>query len=235
LKRIRTRAGTSTAEQQDVLRPGALLARLAKVAAAPDLPLIFRLMDRFGTTAGPEPHAIVEAALHVPGRGAEDGLIRWFDRYEKLQIHIAIGLIARSSFPRDELDQLIARGAARTQMIAKTIQHAPDAQATLLRYLRGDDIGDKLAAAQLAGITEQASARADLLGLLTFEDARYYPNDALIRHAAMTSLLRIGLATSRPSAAAAAGAEVTEPAGEAPPAAPATPPSGTGESAPRSP
>jgi hypothetical protein len=48
----------------------------------------------------------------------------------------------------------------------------------------------------------ETSARDDLLRLSTFRDDHFYPDDALIRHAAMTSLVRLALLASKPPAAA---------------------------------
>ena len=206
---------SESAQYLDVLHPAPLLARLAQVSLAEDLPLIKRLMDRFGSTASAEAHYLIQAALHIPAEPAADVLGNWYMRYEALRPHIAVGLARRQGFPRDRLDRLAAWGDARTRIIVKTIERAPDAQSTLLAYLVNGRPEERFQAASLAGFAEPAGLDVPLRNLLNFHDARYYPSDAFLRHAAMTSLVRHALIASLP--------------------APATPRPAPGESAPRSP
>jgi hypothetical protein len=56
------------------------------------------------------------------------------------------------------------------------------------------------------------SARPALRWLLGYRDARYYPNDVLVRHAAMTALVRIALASAKPAPAPAPAAPAAPPA-----------------------
>jgi hypothetical protein len=71
LARITGKQGASPGPDQ--LSPGPLLARLARVSEAEDLPLLDRLMARFGKVEGPEASLVVEAALHIPGDPARNG------------------------------------------------------------------------------------------------------------------------------------------------------------------
>ncbi len=186
-----------------MLFPGPLLARLAKVAIAEDLPLLAQVMDRVAATKGPEADVVVEAVLHVPGAEADAVLTNWFNRYEGLRAHIAVGLLARSSFPRDRLERMVARGGARSRIIVKAIEHAPDTGAALIDALDNGQIIDKLAAAELAGVVGQPGPEPSLRRALGYRDDRYYPNDALVRHAAMRSLVRITLGAAKPAPVAA--------------------------------
>ena len=62
----------------------------------------------------------------------------------------------------------------------------------------------------LAGVMGTGAVVEHLRPLLDFHDPRYYPSDALIRHAAMASLVRQALATKKaPSLAAPPAASVT--------------------------
>jgi hypothetical protein len=185
------------------------------VSTAEDLPLIKRMMERFGSAGSVEAHYVVEAALHVPGEPASDILGNWFNRFEALRPHIGLGLARRQGFSRDRLQRLAARADARTQIIVKTILQAPEAQATLLAYLVNGTPEDKFHAASLAAFTPPAGLDQPLRNLLTFHDANYYPSDAALRHAAMTSVVRLALIASLPD--------------------PATPRPAPAESAPRSP
>jgi hypothetical protein len=205
----------AAAQQQDVLFPAPLLARLAKVSLVDDLPLLKSMMTRFGDHSTVEAHYLVEAALHVPGDQAADVLGNWYVRYPPLRPRIGVGLARRDGFPRDRLERLVARGDARTQISVKVVQGAGDTRDTLLRYLVNGSAEEKFAAASLAAFIGPAALDEPLRNLLTFQDARYYPNDALLRHAAMASLVRLALIASRP--------------------APATPPPAPVGSAPRSP
>ena len=60
---------------------------------------------------------------------------------------------------------------------------------------------EKFQAATLAAMGEPAGLDVPLRNLLTFHDARYYPSDAFLRHAAMASLVRLALIASRPDPA----------------------------------
>lgn len=202
-------------EHQDAMFPAPLLARLAKVSIAADLPLLKSTMLRFGERGTIEAHYIVDAALHIPGPEAADVLGDWYVRYAPLRAHIGFGLARREGFPRERLERLVARGDARTQITVKIVLRTTDARDTLLRYLVDGSAEDKFSAASLAAFIGPAGLDEPLHNLLTFHDARYYPNDALLRHAAMQSLVRLALIASRPS--------------------PAKPPPGPAGSAPRSP
>lgn len=204
--RIKGRDQTAPTARQDLLFPGPLAARLARVAIAEDLPLLVQLMERVAAVKGPEADVVVEAALHVPGAEAEAVLTNWFNRYDGLRVHIAVGLLARTGFPRDRLDGMVARGGARSRIIVKAIVHAPDVGATLIDALDNGGIGDKLAAAEIAGTVGQPGPEPSLRRALGYSDGRYYPNDALVRHAAMQSLVRIALGVAKPSPVAGAPA-----------------------------
>jgi len=200
------------ARHQDVMFPAPLLARLARVSLADDLPLLRTMMMRFGDRGGVEAHYLVDAALNIPGEPAADTLANWYLRYPPLHPHIAIGLARREGFPRARLERLVARGDARTQITTKMVLRAGDARDTLLRYLVNGNAEEKFAAASLAAFIGPAGLDEPLRNLLTFHDARYYPNDALLRHAAMASLVRLALIASRPAPATPRPA----PAGSAP-------------------
>ena len=79
-------------------------------------------------------------------------LTNWFNRYEGLRSHIAVGLLARPTFPRERLERMVARGDARSRLLVKAIEHAPDAGAAMMDALDNGQIIDKLAAAELAGV-----------------------------------------------------------------------------------
>lgn len=201
----------------DVLQPGPLLARLSTVATAEDVPLLRHLMSRFGRSDGHEGHYIVAATLNIPGEAANASLGNWMVTYPKLETHIGIGLALREEFPRDKLLRLLERTTARTELLVRGAVRAANTQASLLAYLKSEDLEDRFQAAALAPIAENAEVVAELYRLVDFEDARIYPNDVLLRHAAAGSLVRIALARAkRPATTTAAAA----PAGPAPPATP---------------
>jgi hypothetical protein len=203
-----------SARSDDLLHPCALLARLARVALIDDLPLLKRMMERFGAGSGPEPFFVVEAALSLHGAAVDSALMIWFDRYKNLQTQIGVGLAARDSVPRATLDRLLGHGGARAQIAVKAVLHTQDVAVTVTRFLQSPEIEDRYQAAELAALTG-APALKDWLRLqVDYFDAQYYPNDALLRHAAMASIVRLALfATNR----ASAPAPVAEPASQAPP------------------
>lgn len=188
----------SPAHRQDHLFPGPLLARLSQVATEDDLPLLGRMMTRFGERPGPEAGLIVDAALRLPGQAVDARLVNWYGRYPAQETHIALGLVHRASLPAAQLERLLLKGRTRTQIAVRLVRQTPDAETMLLMYLRTGKIGERADAAELAGLAFQAHAYADLRNLLSYKDALYYPNDALVRHIAMKSMLRIALVSKNP-------------------------------------
>jgi hypothetical protein len=203
--RLEGRDKTSPTAEQDRLYPGPLLARLSEVALAEDLPILGRMMDRYADADGPafEPlkMAILAGTVRVPGDRADARLVNWFNAHESLRVPIALALLQRPGVSRAQFDRLVSKFPdARLRLVAKAVTHAPDTRATLLTYLRVDGrIQDMYAAAELAGLIGDPAARAYLLVLLQYQDGKYYPGDALVRHAAMTSLLRLALAATKPA------------------------------------
>jgi hypothetical protein len=185
----------------DQLSPGPLLARLARVSEAEDLPLLGRMMARYGKQEGPEAAAVVEAAFHIPGDAARNKLVNWMVTYPNVRPMIVAGL-AGTDFPPDRLARLVANTDARAILLVKILQKAPDLMPALGSYLRTGTPADKFAAAELAGLAPLTEAPDGLLALLFFHDARYYPNDAVLRHAAIQSLVRIALSRAAKPAAA---------------------------------
>jgi hypothetical protein len=205
LARIAPRSGPTM--NVDEISPGPLLARLSRVAEAEDLPLLGRLMPRYGTADGPEAEAIVVAALHVPGEGANTRLLTWLQKYPNVRSMIVVGLAARPDLATADLEQAVQRsGDARATLILKALRHSPVLNATLLSYLRSERPQDKFAAADLAGMVGATDAREDLRQALQYHDARYYPSDAMIRHAAMKSLVRLALTATVKAAPAVTAA-----------------------------
>ena len=70
---------------------------------------------------------------------------------------------------------------------------APDAMATLEQDLRTGPAHQPMTAARVARAVRDPSLREALLQLAPYEDARHYPEDVLVRHAAMLALLAIAL------------------------------------------
>jgi hypothetical protein len=198
LARLESRASTQAA-REDAQHPCALLARLARVSLAEDVPLLTRLMNHFGESEAAEPNFIVEAALNVRTAEADAALIRWYKQHVRVRTQIAMGLVGRDSVPRDQLRRLVV-GDARAQIAVKAMLHDPDTQQTLLAYLQSQDIDRRFQAAEMAGLIGDPGPEPYLQPLLRFSDARYYPNDALIRHAAMTAIVRLSLARTKPAA-----------------------------------
>lgn len=183
-----------------------LLARLSRVVTEADLPLLASLMPRFADeeTRGdahlaesPEALHLIEAAANVRGSAAEAYLVSWFDQYPALRVTIALHLMARGPSSRATFGHLLARGDPRVNLLVKMVSQAPDASSLLIQSLGASDPGQRLFAAQLAGVARASEGRAALESLVRFSDARYYPRDVMIRHAAASSLLWIGFAEHR--------------------------------------
>jgi hypothetical protein len=63
----------------------------------------------------------------------------------------------------------------------------------LQRELRTAEPQQRQFAAYLAGLVREPRVKQDLWSLVDFRDARLYPNDARVRHTALSSLLWIAL------------------------------------------
>ena len=218
---VLARIAGQNSQSADVLHPCALLARLARLAIADDLPLLKRMMARFGESEGAEPFFVVDATLAIHDPQSDALLMGWFPRYPKLQSQIAAGLASRDSVPRDALDRLVARGSVRAQLVSMAVRHE-DLRARIIAALQSESPEDRFNAAEIAGLSAQEGVTDYLYPLVAYTDARYYPNDALLRHGAMEAILRITLASMKPPPRAAAAATKAEPPA-APPEAPAPP------------
>ena len=207
----------SAAQHQDVLFPAPLLARLAKVSIADDLPLLRKMMARFGEHGAIEAHYVVEATCTFRASRRPTSSATGSNRYPPLRSHIGVGLARRDGFPRDRSGSArLARGDARTQIMVKMVQGAADARTCC--HGTSSTAAPRTSSPPRRWLLSIGPPALDepLRNLLTFHDARYYPNDALLRHAAMASLVRaLALIASRP--------------------VPATPRPAPAESAPRSP
>lgn len=177
-----------------------LLARLAHVATAADLPLAAKLMPRFAPGAVPSPEAtsLVEAVGAVPGPAAESLLVTWFDAYPALHPAITLRLLQRRPSSERALDHVAAAGDGRARLLVALVRRPSDALGALDLALRASDPNERLFAARLAGTVGDPRSSGELWRLVNFSDDRYYPEDALMRHEAMAALLRIALATHRP-------------------------------------
>jgi len=201
----------------DVLYPCALLARLAKVSTADDLPLLKQMMNRFGEKDGLEALFITQAVLNMKGPAANSTLLRWFNAHKQLQTMIAVGLLSGADTPRSQIDGMLATGELPTAIVIKAFRHQTDVEATLIQALDSDRFGDRVNAAELAGTMEIGPKVVERLGaLLTRQDARYYPADALLRNVAMTALIQHELIRTRALKAANGGPAATAPASSAP-------------------
>jgi hypothetical protein len=177
---------------------GPLLARLAHVATAADLPLLRRLMPRFARGDGPEATSLVDAAGAVPGPEADAQLLAWFDAYEPLRARVTLRLLDRRPASLPALREIVGRGDGRMRLLVQVALGGPDALGALDQSLRAPDPNVRLFAARLAGMVREPRTGDGLWQLVNFRDDRYYPQDALMRHQAMVSLLRIALAAHRP-------------------------------------
>jgi hypothetical protein len=175
-----------------------LLARLAVVATEADLPLLRGLMPRFARVDGPQSASLVEAAARVPGPAAEALLLAWFDAHPPLRAQITLRMLERRPSSMEALGKIAGGRDSRAGLMVRLALGTPDALGALDRALRASDPNDRLFAARLAGIVRAPGSMDGLWQLVNVHDDRYYPEDALIRHQAMASLLWIALAAHRP-------------------------------------
>jgi hypothetical protein len=175
-----------------------LLARLARVATPADLLFMSKLMPRFAASDGPEAASLVEGVSALPGPEAEAQLLAWFDAYPALRAEIALRLLQHRPSSDRALDHIVAIGDGRIRLLVQLARGTPEALGALDLALRSSDPNERLFAARLAGAVGDPQSAGELWGLVNFEDDRYYPEDALLRHEGMVALLRIALAAHRP-------------------------------------
>jgi hypothetical protein len=111
------------AQKLDARLPCGLLARLAHVAEAEDLPLLKRTIVARRRVAGRRSRCfVVEAVSRIRTPEADGTLLSWFRSYKPLQVPIAINLIARENVPRDRIRRLVTdSGDARAQIVVKAM------------------------------------------------------------------------------------------------------------------
>jgi hypothetical protein len=172
---------------------GPLLSRFVRVATVEDLPTLRQLMPRFAANPGPETDALIEAAARLPGADAEAQLVSWFDAHQLLRRRIAMRLMVRPNLRPATLTYLATAMDRDVRLLVSVLGRMPDALALLQEALRATEPQQRLFAAYLAGLVYEPRVTKDLWSLVDFRDAQLYPDDARIRHTALSSLLFIAL------------------------------------------
>lgn len=170
-----------------------LFERLARVATVEDLPVLRQHMPRFAARPGAETDALTEAVARLSGGDAEALLLTWFDAHPLLRRSIAFRLIARSELEPSTEAHLAAAKDRDVRLLVRVIRRLPDGLSLLQHELRSAETPDRQFAAFLAGLVREPRVEQELWSLVNFRDDRFYPDDARIRHAAMSSLLWIAL------------------------------------------
>jgi hypothetical protein len=127
----------------------------------------------------------------------EAQLLAWFDLHPPLRARITLRVLERRPYSQQALEHIIAGGDDRMRLLVQLARGAPDALSALELGLRASDPNERLFAASLAGAVGDPRSNDGLWQLVTFSDDRYYPKDALLRHAGMAALIQIALAANR--------------------------------------
>lgn len=170
-----------------------LLNRLAHVATVEDLPVLRQHMARFAAKPGEETNALIEAAARLPSIDAEALLIDWFVAHPSLRRHIAFRLMIRPKLQHATELHLATATDRDVRLLVRVITRAPDALELLQEELRATEPRQRLFAAFLAGLVGEPRTKQQLWSLVNFRDDRLYPDDARLRHTALSSLLWIAL------------------------------------------
>lgn len=171
----------------------ALLARLAHVSTAQDLPLLAKLMNDHRGKADPVAVALIGVAAAIPGPEAEALLLTWFEAAVPLRRRIAARLMARPAIQATTVESLNKSSERDVRLLIRLITAAPDALDLLQEQLRDPDPDQRLFGIVVAGFAPDARIKDQLWRLVNFRDDHFYPSDALVRHAAMSSLLWIAI------------------------------------------
>lgn len=171
----------------------ALLARLTRVSTAQDLSLLAKLMNDHRGKADPVAVALIDVAAGIPGPEAEALLLTWFEAQVPLRRRIASRLIARPAIQATTVESLNKSSERDVRLLIRLITGAPDALALLQEQLRDPDPDQRLFGIVMAGFAPDAGIKDQLWRLVNFRDDHFYPTDALVRHAAMGSLLWIAI------------------------------------------
>jgi hypothetical protein len=194
-------------------RPGPylpLLARLTQVVTVEDVPRLVRVMREVVPRQGPEVGLLLKATAHVPGPAMEDALVGWFDSYPHLRRAVAFHLLGRPTLKPTTFTHLEAAREPDVQLLVKLMTHAPDAVSELDRQLREAPPSLRLFAVFLAGIVRDPRNKEALTRLVNFRDNRFYPTDAVMRHAAMNALVAMALTAFAKKQAAQPAPVMTE-------------------------
>jgi hypothetical protein len=170
-----------------------LLSRLVRIATVEDLPMLRQLMPNFAAKPGQETDALIEAAARLPGADAEAQLVNWFDAHPSLRRRIAMRLMIRPNLEQATLTHLATATDSDVRLLVSVLGRKPDALALLQEALRASKPQQRLFAAYLAGLVYEPRVMEDLWSLVDFRDAQLYPDDARMRHTALSSLLFIAL------------------------------------------
>lgn len=170
-----------------------LLARLARVATVADLALLRQHMTRLAGKPGPEIDALIEAAGRLPGAEAEAQLLSWFDAHSELRRHIAFRLMARPQLEPSTDVKLAAAKDGDVHLLVRVIKRPQESLELLKKALGTGELWERLFAAHLAGLVRERGVKQELWSLVNYRNDRYYPDDATVRHVAMSSLLWIAL------------------------------------------
>jgi hypothetical protein len=171
----------------------ALLERLARVATPADFPVLVQQMQLFAAKPGDETDALIDAVARIPGVEAEAPLLNWFDAYPELRRRIGLRLMVRPNLQAATKARLAAATDPDVHLLVSVLGGAPDALAELQAVLAEGEPAQRQFAAFLAGLWRDPGTTPQLWSLVNFRDDRFYPNDELVRHAAMSALLWIAL------------------------------------------
>jgi hypothetical protein len=173
-------------------RAHAWLARLATIAQASDLAFLDALFSQLDQPA--KRAWLITAATRVPGAQAQALLEDWFDRYEDLDVPIALHLVLRPDVDKHRLLELRDRFDDRpaSAILDLALGHS-DVMTRLSRWLHSDNPQQRYAGALAIKVLGGPEYRSLLWLNAGYQDDRYYPSDVKLRNVALSALVDVEL------------------------------------------
>ncbi|MCP4605824.1 MAG: hypothetical protein GY847_35780 [Proteobacteria bacterium] len=171
----------------------ALIYRLSHVVEPADIGFLKTELREKRIRSEREQNAFIKTLQKIPGNKATLLLFESFTKNPEMRIGVAMSLVERGDTPFNRLLNLAAKDKGIGSLIIKMHVKADDAIPFARTLLKGGTLDQRIQTAQLVSVFERRQLLPDLWQLASYNHSGYYPADAIVRHAALRSILRLKL------------------------------------------
>ncbi len=171
----------------------ALMRRLSRVVEPADIGFLRAEFGELRGRSARERDAFIATLRKIPGEKATSLLFKCFEEYPEMRVGAAMTLVERGETPFNRLSSLAATDGGVGSLILKVHVKAEDAIPLARKLLSRGTIEQRIQAAQLVSAFQQRQLIPDLWQLAGYRHSGYYPADAIVRHTALISILRLEL------------------------------------------